>query len=131
MTTDTVTSRAMPSAPSLASSTRFRTFAITFSTVGPVIYLVSLFMNWPLFTFHPATNRFAWGLEAARSGEGPNMTWYGWTMTALLAATALGLLATLLPERIAKRIPLSLVWLLPWLAIPFLAWDLKQWWFHP
>jgi len=131
MTTDTVTSKAMPSASSLASSTRFRTFAITFSTVGPVVYLVSLFMNWPVFTYHPATNRFAWGLEAARSGEGPNMTWYGWTLTALLAATALGLLATLLPERIAKRIPINLMWILAWLAIPFLAWDLKQWWFHP
>jgi len=26
---------------------------------------------------------------------------------------------------------LSLVWVLPWLAIPFLVWDLRQWWLHP
>jgi len=59
------------------------------------------------------------------------MTWYGWVLTALLSAAVLGFLATLLPERIAKRIPLNLVWVLAWLAIPFFAWDLRQWWFHP
>jgi hypothetical protein len=41
------------------------------------------------------------------------------------------LLATLLPESTAKKIPLILVWLLPILAIPYLIWDLRQWWFHP
>jgi len=55
----------------LASSTKFKTFVITFAIVGPVIYMVCLFFNWPLFTFHPATNRIALGWEAARSGEGP------------------------------------------------------------
>jgi hypothetical protein len=131
MTADMLTSRARASTAPVATSAKLRTFVLTFSTVGPVAYLVALYMNWPVFTYHPATNRFAWGLEAARSGEGPNMTWYGWTLTALLTAAVLGFLATLLPERIAKRIPLSLVWILPWLAIPFLAWDLRQWWFHP
>jgi hypothetical protein len=132
MTTDTLAAtRARASTAPSAASTRLRTFAVTFSTVGPVAYLVALYMNWPVFTYHPATNRFAWGLEAARSGEGPNMTWYGWTLTALLAAAVLGFLATLLPERIARRIPLNLVWIIPWLAIPFLVWDLRQWWLHP
>src|SRR5262245_63468012 len=130
MTTDTVTSRAMPSTSSLASSTRFRTFAITFSTVGPVVYLVSLFMNWPVFTYHPATNRFAWGLEAARSGEGPNMTWYGWTATTLVVGTVVSFLATLLPENVTRRIPLILVWLLPILAVLYLVLSLSQWWLH-
>jgi hypothetical protein len=132
MSTDTVTSGAKPAAStsSLASSTRFRTFAVTFGIVGTVAYNVCLYFNWPLFTFHPATNRFAWGFEAARSGEGPNMTWYGWTATTLLVAAAIGYLATFLPERIARRISLTLLWLLPWLAIPLLIWDLRQWWFH-
>jgi hypothetical protein len=115
----------------LASSARFRTFAITFAIVGPVIYMLCLQMNWPLFTFHPATNRIALGWEAARSGEGPNMTWYGWTAMALLVGGVLSYLATFLPESITKRIPLILVWLLPILAIPYLVYDLRQWWFHP
>ena len=89
------------------------------------------FFNWPLFTFHPATNRIALGWEAARSGEGPNMTWYGWTATTLLAGSVVSFLATLLPETVTRKIPLILVWLIPFLAIPYLAWDLRQWWFHP
>ena len=115
----------------MASSTRFRTFAITFAVAGSLSYLVCLFFNWPLFTFHPATNRFALGWEAARSGEGPNMTWYGWTAMALLVATVVSFLATLLPDSITRKIPLTLVWLIPILAVPYLIWDLRQWWFHP
>ena len=124
----TTTTRATPS---MASSTRFRTFAITFAVAGSLSYLVCLFFNWPLFTFHPATNRFALGWEAARSGEGPNMTWYGWTAMTLLVATVVSFLATLLPESITRKIPLTLVWLIPILAVPYLIWDLRQWWFHP
>jgi hypothetical protein len=131
MSTPSVITRAAPATSSLASSARFKTFAITFAIVGPVIYMICLQMNWPLFTFHPATNRIALGWEAARSGEGPNMTWYGWTAMALLVGGVLSYLATFLPESITKRIPLILVWLLPILAIPYLVYDLRQWWFHP
>jgi hypothetical protein len=131
MSTPTATTRASPATSSLASSTRFRTFVITFAIVGPVIYMICLQMNWPLFTYHPATNRFALGWEAARSGEGPNMTWYGWTAMTLVVGTVVSFLATLLPESMSKRIPLILVWLLPILAIPYLIYDLRQWWFHP
>ena len=125
------TTRATPATSSLASSTKFRTFAITFAVVGSLTYLVCLFFNWPLFTFHPATNRIVLGWEAARSGEGPNMTWYGWTAMALLIGSVVGFLATLLPESTTRKIPLTLVWLIPILAVPYLAWDLRQWWFHP
>jgi hypothetical protein len=131
MSTPTATTRTSPATSSLASSTRFRTFVITFAIVGPVIYMICLQMNWPLFTYHPATNRFALGWEAARSGEGPNMTWYGWTAMTLIVGTVVSFLATLLPESMTKRIPLILVWLLPILAIPYLIYDLRQWWFHP
>ena len=83
MSTATATTRTTPATSSWASSTKFKTFAITFAIVGPVIYMICLQMNWPLFTYHPATNRIAFGWEAARSGEGPNMTWYGWTAMTL------------------------------------------------
>jgi hypothetical protein len=131
MSTETATARATPATSSWASSTKFKTFAITFAIVGPVIYMICLQMNWPLFTYHPATNRIAFGWEAARSGEGPNMTWYGWTAMTLLVATVVSFLATLLPESVPRKIPLILVWLLPILAIPYLIYDLRQWWFHP
>jgi hypothetical protein len=131
MSTQTAASRAEPATSSWASSTKVKTFAITFATVGPVIYMICLQMNWPLFTYHPATNRIAFGWEAARSGEGPNMTWYGWTAMTLLVGTVVSFLATLLPESVTRKIPLILVWLLPILAIPYLIYDLRQWWFHP
>ena len=132
MSAPAATTRTTPAAKSsLASSTKVRTFAITFAIAGTVIYLLCLQFNWPMFTFHPATNRIAWGWEAGRSGEGPAMYWYGWTATSVIAAAVVGFLATLLPESVTRRIPLILVWLLPILAIPYLIYDLRQWWFHP
>jgi hypothetical protein len=131
MSAPTTTTRAAPATSSLASSAKFRTFAITFAIVGTVVYMLCLQMNWPLFTFHPATNRVVWGWEASRSGEGPAMYWYGWTAMTLIVGGVISFLATLLPESVARRIPLILVWLLPILAIPYLIYDLRQWWFHP
>jgi hypothetical protein len=131
MSTPTATTRAVPVTSSLASSTKFKTFVVTFAITGTLAYLVCLEMNWPLFTFHPATNRIVWGWEASRSGEGPAMYWYGWTATSVIMGAILGFLATLLPESVTRKIPLILVWLLPILSIPYLIWDLRQWWFHP
>ncbi len=131
MSTPTATTRAAAATSSLAASSKFKTFAVTFAIAGTVMYLLCLMFNWPLFTFHPATNRVALGWEAARSGEGPAMYWYGWTATTVVVGAIIGFLATLLPEGMAKKIPLVLVWLLPILAVPYLIYDLRQWWFHP
>jgi hypothetical protein len=131
MSMPTAATRATPGASSLASSSKFKTFAVTFAVAGTVIYILCLMFNWPLFTFHPAISRFEWGWGPARSGEGPAMYWYGWTATTVIAGAVVGFLATLLPESTAKKIPLFLVWLLPILAIPYLIYDLRQWWFHP
>jgi hypothetical protein len=131
MSVPTATTGAAPAATSLASSAKFRTFAVTFAVAGTITYLLCLLFNWPMFTFHPAVNRFEWGWGPTRSGEGPTMYWYGWTATTVVAAAVAGFLATLLPESMAKRIPLFLVWLLPVLAIPFLIYDLRSWWQHP
>jgi hypothetical protein len=130
MSTSTATTRATPTS-SLATSTKFKTFAVTFAVVGTLTYCICLFFNWPVFTYHPAVNRFEWGWGPSRSGEGPAMYWYGWTATTLIVGTVVGFLATLLPDDKAKKIPLMLVWLLPLLAIPYLIWDLRQWWLHP
>ena len=131
MSIPTATTSATPAAASLASSAKFRTFAVTFAVAGTITYLLCLQFNWPMFTFHPAVNRFEWGWGPPRSGEGPTMYWYGWTATTVIAAAVAGFLATLLPESMAKRIPLVLVWLLPVLAIPYLIYDLRSWWLHP
>ena len=131
MSASTATTTRSAPATSLASSTKFRTFVITFAVVGTLTYCLSLFMNWPVFTYHPAVNRFEWGWGPNRSGEGPAMYWYGWIATSLIVGAVVGYLASLLPESVARKIPLMLVWLLPILAVPFLIWDLRQWWFRP
>ena len=49
--------RAGVETPSLASSAAFKTFALVFGLATPVIYVVCEMQNWPLFTYHPGTNR--------------------------------------------------------------------------
>jgi hypothetical protein len=127
-TTAAATPRTAPPPSSLAASSAFGKFVTTFSISGPVVYCLIQYFNYPLFTFHPATNRIVWGYEAARSGEGPNMLWYGWSVTTILIAAALGIIAMMLPDRIARKIPLSLVWILPILAIPYVVYSLMPWW---
>ena len=128
MTTAATTASRTARPSSLAASRRFGIFAIAFSLFGPVVYCLTQFLNWPLFTYWPATGRLVWGYEGGRSGEGPNMLWYGWTVTTILIAAALGLLAVMLPERITRKIPLALIWILPILMIPYIVYSLMPWW---
>jgi hypothetical protein len=128
--TTTTTTASRPARPqsSLAASSKFKAFATTFSISGPVVYCVVQYFNYPLVTFWPATNRLVFGYGGARAGEGPNMLWYGWTLTTILIAAALGIIAMMLPERITSKIPLSLVWIFPILAIPYIIYSLMPWW---
>ena len=131
----TATSRPSTRAPSstrsVTESGKLRAFTIAMAITAPVMYVLCVIYNLPLFTFHPATNRFTWGWEAARSGEGPAMYCYGWTATVLIVACLAGIAAAMLPETITRRIPLALVWLLPLLGIVIMAFTLMPFWTHP
>jgi len=113
---------------SSATPSKFGVFAITFSISGPVIYCLIQHFNYPLVTYWPAIGRLVWGLEAARPNSGPNMLWYGWTLTTIIIASALGIAAMFLPEGMFKKIPLWLVWLFPILAVPYVIYSLMYWW---
>ncbi|HKA79437.1 MAG TPA: hypothetical protein VKD43_05350 [Xanthobacteraceae bacterium] len=132
MTTTTATQSTSPArakaTSSLAASVKFRTFAVVFGISVPVIYVACELLNLPAFTYHPATNRIGLGWEAGRSGEGPAMYWYGWTVVTIVAGAVLGLLGTLIPESVAKKIPLALLWLLPILAFIPLTYSLMPFW---
>ena len=65
----------------MATSRKFKAFAITFSISGPVVYCVVQYLNYPLFTYWPAVRRFVWGFGAPSVDDGPNMLWYGWSVT--------------------------------------------------
>ena len=126
--TTTTTAPAAAQSSSLATSAKFMAFGIGAAISFPVLYVICDIFNLPLFTYHPATNRFDLWWGPARSGEGPAMYWYGWTATCLVAGTILGLLATLLPEGAVKKIPLFLVWLVPILLVPCLVYSLMPFW---
>ena len=127
-TTSTSSPRARPATSSLATSVKFKAFAVAFGIAVPVMYILCEWFNLPLFTFHPGTNRVDFWWAAARSGEGPAMYWYGWSALSLLVGLVVGLLATLLPESVTRKIPLSLIWLLPVLAFIPLVYSLMPFW---
>ena len=125
----TTTQTAAPAqAASLATSAAFRTFATVFAIATPIIYVTCEMANWPLFTYHPGTDRLNLGWAPAVKDEGPAMYWYGWIATTLLGAGALGLLAVKLPESATRRIPLALVWIAPLAAVPILIYALRFFW---
>ncbi len=129
--TDTVEQGAKlaASAPSpLASSAAFGTFAIVFAIAAPVIYVASELGGFPLFTYHPGTNRIDLGFALARPNEGPAMYWYGWIATTLTASALVAAAAAWLPRPVAARIPLFPIWLLPLIALPILAYALMPFW---
>ena len=127
MTTTTDT-RSAAQAPSLASSAAFKTFAVVFAIATPVIYVICEMRNWPLFTYHPGTNRVDLFWAPAVRDEGPAMHWYGWTANTLIGSTVLGLIATMLPENVTKKIPLALVWIVPVVSVPILIYALRFFW---
>ena len=114
-------------ARSLATSPAFGTFTIVFAIAAPIIYVASEVASWPLFTYHPGTNRIDFGWAAPRPNEGPAMYWYGWVATVLVGSSLLGIVATRF-ARLCARFPLFLVWLLPLLALPILAYGLMPFW---
>jgi hypothetical protein len=113
---------------SLATSTAFERFAIVCAVTTPLLYLLIEMANWPLFTYHPATGRLDLGWVPPVKGEGPTMYWYGWTATMLIASGLLGLLGAALPQSLIRKIPLSLIWILPLVAIPILLYTLRSFW---
>jgi len=115
-------------AASLASSAAFERFAIAFALATPVLYVICELANWPLFTYHPGAGRVDLGWAPPVKGEGPAMYWYGWTATTLLGAGVIGLLGMVLPQAVIRKIPLSLIWILPLITIPVLAYTLRSFW---
>ena len=128
MSTTTAPSGTTQPTSSLARSSKFKAFATIFSISGPVIYCVIQYLNYPLFTYWPAVRRVAWGYGPPTADYGPNMLWYGWTLTTIFIASALGIVAMVVPEHMIRKIPLWLMWLFPILAIPYVVYSLMPWW---
>jgi hypothetical protein len=111
-----------------ATSSRFGTFALVFGICFAILYVVCDMAALPMFTYHPGTDRIDAGFTPPRRDEGPAMYWYGWIATSALGASVLGLLASMLPGKIAARIPLALGWAVPVVLLPVLIYSLKFYW---
>ena len=108
--------------------TRFCTFAMVFGMFFAIFYVICDMAALPMFTYHPGTDRIELGYAPARRDEGPAMYWYGWIANSALGASIVGLVATLLPEKLRSRIPLALVWIVPLALLPVLLYSLKFYW---
>jgi hypothetical protein len=99
-----------------------KTFPV-FAAAFALIYIVSVEMNWALFTYHPKLNQFGWLVEPSR--DGPPMYWYGWLVTSTLGATAVSLISfPLLKNRSA---PYTLGWVVPLLVIISVFYLFRDW----
>ena len=67
MSTTAHTAPAATTAKSLASSGKFKTFAVVFGFSTAALYVACDMMGWPLFSYHPATNRLEWFYAPPRS----------------------------------------------------------------
>jgi MFS family permease len=110
------------------ASSRFGTFALVFGICFAILYVICDMAALPMFTYHPGTDRIDPGFAPPRRDEGPAMYWYGWIATSALGASILGVLAALLPDKIRRKIPLTLAWVVPVALLPVLIYSLKFYW---
>jgi hypothetical protein len=78
-------------------------FVVTFGIAFAIIYTLFERWNWPLFTYHPAVNRFDLFREVGIPEDGPPMFWYGWLVLSAMAATPVAALATALSIQSLQR----------------------------
>jgi len=109
-------------------SRAFPVFAIVFAVVYAVTYALAVWKNLALFTYHPAI--YEWGLGVQKAKDGPAMYWYGWMATSAIVASIAGVLASLLPAAVQRRLWPGLAWLVPLCAMLFFAWLLRGYFFR-
>jgi len=83
--------------------------APVFAAAFAVIYIVSVELNWALFTYHPKIREWGWLVEPSRNG--PTMYWYGWLVTSALGAVAVSMLT--LPVLKSRPPQYWLGWIVP------------------
>ncbi|MDB5865659.1 MAG: hypothetical protein JWO70_3465 [Betaproteobacteria bacterium] len=97
--------------------------AIVFAVVYAIAYVIAVWKNVPVFTYHPIAGTIGLGVE--KPHDGPAMYWFGWMSTAAIAALAACLVASLVPERIARRLGSAWAWAVPVGVLLFFAYLLR------
>ncbi len=96
-----------------------------FSASFAVLYLISMYYNLALITYHPALKQVEW--LTARPKAGPAMYWYGWLLTAALGSTVISALALALPDRWLARFSSGWSWAVPLAVLLFFVYLLRGW----
>lgn len=96
---------------------------IVFAVVYTIAYVIAVWKNYPLFTFHPVRGTVGWGLE--RPSDGPAMYWYGWISTAAIVAAGACVIAYVIPERVSNRVWSGWSWAAPVGVLFFFAYMLS------
>jgi uncharacterized RDD family membrane protein YckC len=96
-----------------------------FSASYAVLYLVSMYYNLALITYHPALKQVEW--LVARPKSGPAMYWYGWLLTAALGSVGISALALMVPDRWLTRVSSGLAWAVPLAVLLFFFYLLRGW----
>jgi hypothetical protein len=97
--------------------------AIVFTVVYAIAYVIAVWKNVPVFTYHPITGAIGLGVEKPQGG--PAMYWFGWMSTAAIAASVACLVAALVPERVARRLGSAWAWVVPVGVLLFFAYLLR------
>ena len=77
-----------------------------------ISYFICFLYDFALFRYYPVVNQFHRGEQAAALG--PPIVWYGWIGMAAIVSLAV---ATLMPSRIAAKIPSSACWIVTGLVL--------------
>ena len=99
-----------------------------FAAAFGVFYGLCDVWRWPLFSYYPATGRLVWGYAVETADDGPAMYWYGWIVSAMLAALGTAMVAMSLPLSWRRLISLHIAWLVPLLMVPVMAYTLRVYW---
>lgn len=97
--------------------------AMIFSAAYAIAYVIAVWKNLALFTYHPAVNAIGLGVE--KPADGPAMYWYGWMATAAIAAAGACLIAMLVPARYTNRAASAWAWFVPLVVLLFFAYLLR------
>jgi hypothetical protein len=115
------------------ASRAFPAFAIGFALYyapGYAFTGANSSFSWPLFTYFPAVDQWAWGLVPGSDDLGPPMWWYGWIAAAVLVGLVFAAVAMLIPEKSTEKLWSKAIFVVPIVMFVFLLnWEMS--WFIP